>query len=114
MIPLFAQTETRTFYQASRLGAMDQWWHWLALVAVVLAIILFVTSLYRRDGVDLKRPTRWTLRLLRIAAFAGILIFFLKIEKRTEQKLVKNSRAIVLIDTSQSICLLYTSPSPRD
>ena len=105
MIPLFAQTETRTFYQASRLGAMDQWWHWLALVAVVLAIILFVTSLYRRDGVDLKRPTRWTLRLLRIAAFAGILIFFLKIEKRTEQKLVKNSRAIVLIDTSQSMGL---------
>ena len=114
MMPLLAQTETRTFYQASRLGAMDQWWHWLLLIGVMIAIILFVTSLYRRDGVELKRPTRWTLRLLRIAAFVGILIFFLKIEKRTEQKLVKNSRAIVLIDTSQSMGLADEDQSGRD
>ena len=38
-------------------------------------------------------------------AFVGILFFFFGLEKRAERKLVKNSRAILLIDTSQSMGL---------
>ena len=111
---LFAQSDTRTFYQASRLGVLDQWWHWLMVFAAILAVLLFVSSVYRRDGVDLKKPTRWALLLLRTAAFVGVLLFFLKIEKRTEQKLVKNSRAVVLVDTSQSMGLSDRSAAAKE
>ena len=40
---------------------------------------------------------------LRVLAFAGLLIFFMDLQKRTEQKLVKNSRFVFLVDTSQSM-----------
>ena len=42
---------------------------------------------------------------LRTVAYFGILFFFLNLEKLTEQTLTKNSRALVLIDTSQSMGL---------
>ncbi len=96
----------RTYYDISRLHMLDQWWHWLLLSAVVISLIAFVAGLYRRDGVEVPTSIRWLLTMLRVAAFAGLLIFFLKIEKRTEQKLVKNSRSVVLVDTSQSMGLV--------
>src|SRR4029078_8120341 len=51
---------------------------------------------------------------LRLTALAGVLFFFFGLEKRAERKLVKNSRAILLIDNSQRMCLGYrdTSNSP--
>lgn len=101
----------RTYYDVSRIRSLDQWWHWLILALVVISLVTFVISLYRRDGHELPRSLRWLLLLLRITAFAGLLIFFLKIEKRTEQKLVKNSRAILLVDTSQSMGLSDPSPA---
>jgi hypothetical protein len=40
-----------------------------------------------------------------LAAIAGLLAFYLNLEKRAEQKVVHNSRALVLVDTSLSMGL---------
>ncbi len=96
---------TSTYYQLARLQEFTQWWHWLALVAVLLIGAAYVVSIYRRNTVELSRGRFLLLVLLRLAAVAGIVFFFLQLEKRTERSVVKNSRAAVLIDTSQSMSL---------
>lgn len=105
-----AQASTRTYYEVARLSAFDEWWHWLAFLGATLALLALVVFTYRRDSVELPRPTRWLLLGLRLAAFAGLLVFFLQIEKRSERKLTKTSRAVLLVDTSQSMGL---RDSPR-
>ena len=95
----------RTYYQLSMLENMDQWWHWMLLASICLAIVAYVAVLYRRDSVDLSIGKRWLLCLLRVAAFVGLLVFFLDLEKRSERRIVINSRLIMLVDTSQSMGL---------
>jgi len=81
---LLALAKERTFIEIARLQTMSQWWHWLVLLVVCAAILIYVFVLYRRDTVELPRPLRFVLMLLRVTAFVGLLIFFLKIEKSTE------------------------------
>ncbi len=102
---LFAETSTRTYYELARLNVLNEWWHWLVLAAVVVLLVAVVLITYRRDASDLPKPLGWLLSGLRIASFLGLFVFFLQLEKRIEHKVVKNSRAIVLIDTSQSMGL---------
>jgi hypothetical protein len=115
-MPMLAQGTATIHYKLARLQAFTQgaWWHWLALVAIVLAVAAFVIWTYRKDSVELPRGLAILLCLLRLTAFAGVLFFFFGLEKRAERKLVKNSRAILLIDTSQSMGLRDsdTSNSP--
>lgn len=119
MLTLLAQTDaasTRTTYEFSRLAEMTQWGHWALLVAIVVAMITFVGWLYRRDTGELSRPIRWTLTGLRLAALAGLLLFFFNLEKKTESELHENSRVVVLVDTSQSMALpnsIESGSSPR-
>ena len=47
----------------------------------------------------------WLLAALRVAALVGLLAFYLHLEKRTERKVVHNSRVLVLVDTSLSMGL---------
>ena len=103
--PLLASETVGEIYQFARLQAMSQWWHWLVLLAVCAAILTHVVFVYRRDGVELSRALRWTLLALRVVALVGVLFYFLDLERRTERKLVKNSRALLLVDTSQSMGL---------
>ena len=103
--PLLASETVGEIYQFARLQAMSQWWHWLVLLAVCAAVLSYVVFVYRRDGVELSRALRWTLLALRVVALVGILFYFLDLERRTERKLVKNSRALLLVDTSQSMAL---------
>lgn len=100
---LLANTETTTYHQFSRLRAMTEWWQWLLLLIVLAVIIGFIAFLYRRDSVELPKPLRWTLFALRVFAFVGILIYFMDLEKRSRRELVKQSRAVVLFDTSLSM-----------
>ena len=101
---LLAQTSTsRTYYEVMRLRQLDEWWHWLLLVVVCLVVLFAVTTMYFLDSRQLARGKRWLLLFLRVAAFIGLLIFFLDLQKRTEQKLVRNSRFDVIVDTSQSM-----------
>lgn len=110
---LLAENTSRTYYRFARLQAMSEWWHWLVLLAVCAAVMAFVASMYWRDSVDLRRGVAWSLVLLRIAAFAGILFFFLDLEKRTEEREIKPSRAILLVDISQSMGLRDTDQSGK-
>lgn len=107
LMPVFAEASANIHYKLARLQTFTQgaWWHWLALVVAVLAVAAFVIWTYRKDSVELPRGLAILLCLLRLTAFVGILFYFFGLEKRTERKLVKNSRAILLIDTSQSMGL---------
>lgn len=103
--------QTRVLYQWLRLEQMNQWWHWMLLVLVVLLIVAHVILWYRRDWIDLPRPVGWTLLLLRLLAFAGIFLFFFQLDKRVEQRIVRESRVAMLIDGSLSMTATGT-PSP--
>ncbi len=98
-------SQTRIFYQWSRLEQLDQWWHWLILALVVAAITAFVVYWYRRDSVEHPRPVGWALLLLRMAALSGILLYFFQLDRRTEQRVVRDSKVAILVDTSLSMSL---------
>ncbi len=100
---LFTDSPTDVYHQFARLQSMTQWWHWLLLLAICLAVAVFVAMTYYRDALEMDRAKRWGLVGLRIAAFAGILVFFFDLEKRSRREIVKNSRAILLVDTSLSM-----------
>ena len=91
------------FYQFGRLQTLTEWWQWFALGILSIAMMAFVVIMYRKDCVELPRGIAWGLCLLRAVAFLGVLFFFMDWEKREERKLVRNSRAVVLVDTSLSM-----------
>src|SRR5688572_5738182 len=105
---LLAQTlsgENGVYYQLARVQSLTEWWHWLVLGLLCLLIGGYVIFMYVKDSVELSFSFTVVLVLLRVLAFAGILFFFFNLEKRAERRLVKTSRAILLVDTSQSMAL---------
>ena len=97
--------QTRVTYQWARFEELDQWWHWALVGCVTLFFLTYVIAWYRRDAVEQQKPVGWALMLLRIAALAGILLYFFQFDRRTEQRVVRDSRVAVLIDTSLSMTL---------
>ena len=61
--------------------------------------------MYRRDSVELRRGIGVLLAVLRIAAFAGLLLAYLDLQKWSEQQEIQNSRVLVVPDTSISMAL---------
>ncbi|MCA9220769.1 MAG: VWA domain-containing protein [Planctomycetales bacterium] len=110
-ITLLAQQAGSTYYDIARVHSMPEGWHWLLLLLVCAAVLAYVIYMYMRDSVELSRGLAIGLVLLRVVGFVGILIWFLDVEKKTESKLVKHSRAVVLVDTSQSMGLRDSSSS---
>lgn len=100
---LFATADTQVFHQFGRLHSMNQWWQWFALAAIAVAVVVYVALMYRKDCVELPRGLACGLFLLRCVAFGGVLFYFLDLEKREERRLVRSSRAVVLVDTSLSM-----------
>jgi hypothetical protein len=100
---LLATGDTSVYHQFSRLQSMTEWWQWLLLFLAAAAVITYIAVTYYFDSVELSKPLRWSLFALRVFAFAGILFYFLDLEKRAERQITKNSRALVLIDTSLSM-----------
>lgn len=96
---------TGVYYQLARLQSLSEWWHIAVLLLVCVLVAAYVIYTYIKDSTELPVGLAVVLVLLRLAAFAGILFFFFNLEKRAERSLVKNSRAILLIDTSQSMAL---------
>lgn len=94
---------TRTFLEFSRWHQMTQWSHWMLLTVVCIVIVGYVSWLYRRDFVELQPGVAASLLLLRIFAFVGILLVFLGLEQRREKQLTKDSRVVLLFDTSLSM-----------
>ena len=93
----------RNYLEFSRWHEMSQWWHWLLLVAIGVAILGYVVWLYRRDGRELRAGVAASLLLLRVIAFAGVMLAFLGLERRGETQLSKDSRVVLLFDTSLSM-----------
>jgi hypothetical protein len=75
------------------------------LLVICLLLGGYSIWLYRRDSVELPRAIALTLVGLRLTALAGILFFYMRLERRFERELVHDSRVAVLIDTSQSMGL---------
>ncbi len=94
---------TRTRYELARVQAFTEWWQMPLLVLVCVLVLAYVAYLYRRDSVELKPGIGVLLVVLRLAAFCGILLVFLDVQKRTETKVVHNSKVLLLVDTSLSM-----------
>ena len=54
-----ADPSVEVIHQFARLQSMTQWWHWLLLAAVCLAVAVFVVLIYRRDAFEMARAKRW-------------------------------------------------------
>ena len=100
-----AESSSGVYYQLARLQALSEWWQWLLLMGVIAAIVTYVVWMYRKDSIELSRGLALLLGGLRLFALLGILLFFFQLEKRTQKTIVKNSRALLLVDTSQSMGL---------
>ncbi len=98
-------TPSSVYYQLARQESFSEWWHWLLLIGVIVGLVSYVVWMYRKDSVELTTGKAILLGGLRLFALLGILLFFLQLEKRTQKTLVKNSRALLLVDTSQSMGL---------
>ncbi len=100
-------TETEhTEYEISRLRSFDDERLPAALIiAGAIALVGVVWQLYRRDAIELNRGPRLAIMLLRCLALAGLIVFFLGIERRTSREIVHNSQVAVLVDVSQSMGL---------
>jgi hypothetical protein len=98
-----AEALTRTRYEFSRVQSFSEWWQMPLLVLVCVMVLLFVAYMYRRDSVELRPGMGVLLAVLRLAAFAGVLLMFLDVQKRTETKMVHHSRVVLLVDTSLSM-----------
>jgi len=118
---LFAQADaspSRIVYEFARLREYDDLRLPLAIIAVAVAgIVALVWYLYRHDTVELPRGVGILLAILRCVALAGLLVFFLGIERRTTREVIHNSQVAVLVDVSQSMALSddhgAEGPKPR-
>jgi len=114
LVPILAESTTRTYWQSARLQQFTQWWHWMALLAAVALLVSYVLRVYRRDSIDLSPGLKGILVALRLAAIAGLVLFFLGLEKRSERRVTRTSRAVVLVDVSQSMGLADAAASTTD
>jgi len=110
-----AQTVQRVEYELARLRSYDDERLPLALIAAAaIAIVALVWYLYRRDTASLPRGVRAVALGLRCLALAGLLVFFLGIERRATTEVVHNSQVAVLVDVSQSMGLSENEESLAD
>jgi hypothetical protein len=100
LLPLWAAETIHTTFEWGRIQSNADW---IPPVAICVAILLFVGYMYRRDAVELKPIWGWLLTVLRAAAFFGLLALYLQPHWRTEREEVRNSRVLLLADTSLSM-----------
>jgi hypothetical protein len=101
-LSLLAEGLSRTTFEWGRIQSNSDW---ILPVGVCVAIMLFVQYMYRRDSVELPLLVGWILTALRTATFLGLLIMYLQPHWRLEHEVVRNSRAVLLVDTSLSMGL---------
>jgi hypothetical protein len=101
--PLFAEVQRQSYEFARIREASDPRLMLVAVVLVTLGILLGVGLLYRRDTQELSVGMRWGLLLLRCTALAGLLFFFLDLQKRTTREIIADGEVVVLVDVSQSM-----------
>lgn len=91
-------------WELSRLAQFDDpRTFWAVLGALGLVTLFYVVWLYRRESVSLSRTAAIVFPLLRLVAWLGAALYFLGLEKRIDQEVVRDSQVAVLVDTSQSM-----------
>jgi len=101
-LPLLAEANTRVFLEWARIGSKADL---VVSLAVVAALSAFAWYMIRLDTRELSRPVRWALAALRIGAILCLWVIFLGPEWRSEREVVRNSRVLLLVDTSSSMGL---------
>ena len=99
-LPLLAESVSRSTFEWGRIQSNSDW---ILPVGVCVAIMLFVRYMYQRDCVELPLLVGWLLTALRTAALLGLLIMYLQPHWRLEREVVRNSKAVMLVDTSLSM-----------
>ncbi|HEX3999579.1 MAG TPA: VWA domain-containing protein [Pirellulales bacterium] len=92
-------------YQFAQVQSFSEWWQMPLLIVICAALLAYVIYMYRRDSVELRPAIGILLAALRIAAFAGLLLVYLDLQKWSEQQEIQNSRVLVGVDGSISMAL---------
>jgi hypothetical protein len=97
---LLAEETSRTVFEFGRYQSnLDL----ILPLAAFVAMVVFVRLMYVRDCADLGRAFSWLLTGLRTAVLLGLLLVYLQPQLRTEREIIRNSRVVVLVDTSLSM-----------
>ena len=99
---LAADDTLRRTFEFGRIRSNNDW---ILPVLACVAILLVVRGVYQRDSQKLSPPLRFLLTLLRSIVFFTLLVFYLQPQWRCEREVVRNSQAILLVDTSSSMAL---------
>ena len=101
-------------YELRRLSQFDDPRVCWLLIGVFFALLAgFVAWCYHRERDSLRGWLRWLLIGLRVTALAGVALYFLGPEKRTDQQVVTDSEVVVLVDTSLSMSIEDENASER-
>lgn len=93
-------------YEFARLEALgDSPWVIPALLAGLALLLAYVWLVYRREARTVSAAKATALALLRTITVAGLVAFFIGLEKRSSTEVVEASRVAVLVDTSLSMNL---------
>ncbi len=107
-LPLFADTATRTVFEWGRIRSNADW---ILPLTGVVALIVFARYMIRLDAREARPAVGWLLTALRIGAIACLLVIYLQPQWRSEREVARNSRALLLLDTSSSMGLADAAPS---
>ncbi|MEN6493841.1 MAG: vWA domain-containing protein [Thermoguttaceae bacterium] len=105
---LLAQDATRVTFEWGRIQTNSDW---ILPIVAMLLIALFVRAMYTRDAQELPHWIGLLLTGLRTAAFLGLLVLYLQPQWRTEHETIRNSRVLLLVDSSSSMGLTDADPS---
>src|ERR1700676_214865 len=89
-----ATTTSTTRYQFTQWSSFTDWWQAPLVVLIAAAVVALVVYMYRRDSVELRPGVGVFLAALRLAAFVGLLLMFLDLQKWSEQTELQNSRVV--------------------
>ncbi|HUT92864.1 MAG TPA: vWA domain-containing protein [Thermoguttaceae bacterium] len=108
--PLLADGTARTVWGWGRIESNADL---VVPLLVVAALGVLARWMIRLDGRELSPLVGWLLTALRIGAILGLLVIYLQPEWRSERELVRNSRVLLLVDTSSSMGLTDVESSRR-
>lgn len=97
---LLADTTTRTTFELGRISSNADW---LLPGGIFAALAVFVIVLYIFDCRRLGAMVAIVLISLRLAAAVGLLVLYAEPQWRSERQITKNSRVLLLADTSRSM-----------
>lgn len=112
-LPLAAsEVAGQAVYEVARLESLsDSPWKVALLLAGLVLLLVYVWWMYRREARTVSTLKATTLALLRTVAIAGLVVYFLGLEKRSSTQVIEPSRVAVLVDTSLSMNLPADDPS---